>query len=173
MAELTVIGDNQWFGDPRLGSFTVYVDGIKRGRVSPDMSLLIACQPGRHVVRVRQWWYMSARIDIDMQPEQQMALKGGFNQTGNFVSRMFTGVFLPWRAMTLAPSSGRPVTRNYSAQARPTRVWLLLGMLAALVLVLVGVDTSNVALMSIGGAGFFLSQGLAIRQGREFRRHGK
>ncbi len=62
MAELTVIGNSHWFGDPRLGTFTIYVDGANRGRVSPGKSLLITCQPGRHVVRLRQWWYASPRI---------------------------------------------------------------------------------------------------------------
>lgn len=173
MAEFTVIGNSRWFGDPWLGTFTVYVDGIKRGRVSPDESLVVTCRPGRHAVRVRQWWYMSPRIDVEIQPDQQTALKGGFSQTGNLLSRMLTGLFLPWRAMTLAPSSGRPVMSNYSSQTGTARIWWLLGMLAALILVLVGIDSNNVALMSIGGAGFFLSQGLAIRHLREFRRYRK
>lgn len=170
MAELIVIGNSHWFGDPRLGTFTVYVDGIRRGTVSPGESLPIACQPGLHVVRVRQWWYMSPPTDIEILPGRQTALEGRINQSGNFVSRMLTAVFMPWRVMTLVPSSGRPVTGNYYGRPRIARIWLSLGTMAAGVIVLVGANSNSVALMSIGGAGAVLSQVLAIRQVREFRR---
>jgi len=169
-AQLIVAGNSHWFGDSRLGTFTVYVDGLKVGSVAPGDFLLIPCQPGHHVVRVRQWWFMSPPIDVEIRPEQQTALEGRFNQNGNLVSRMLTGLFLPWRTMTLMPSSSRPVTGNYNGQPRTAGIWYWLGMIAALALLLVGIKSSNVALMSIGGAGFLLSQGLAFRQLREFRR---
>jgi hypothetical protein len=101
-----------------------------------------------------------------------MRLEGRVNQTGNIVGRMLTVLFTPWRAMTLTPSSGRPVTGDYPRQARTARIWLL-GMLAALALARVGANSDNVALMSISCAGFVLSQVMAIRQVREFRRYRK
>jgi hypothetical protein len=169
VAELTVFGNGQWFGDPRLGTVVVYVDGIKRGRVSPGESLLVTCAPGRHEVRVRQWWYMSPRIDVEIQPEQQTILKGGINQTGSIIWRILVTLFMPWRAMTLAQSPGSAVTGNYAGQAHNARIWGL-GIIAGLTLALVGVNSNNVPLMVIGGAGYLLSQGLVIRQAREFRR---
>jgi hypothetical protein len=169
VAELIVFGNSQWFGDPRLGTVVVYVDGIKRGKVSPGDSLLITCEPGRHAVRVRQWWYMSPRIDVEMRPEQQTILKGSINQTGNVISRILVTLFMPWRAMILVQSSGSAVAGNYAGRALSARIWSL-GIIVGLALALVGVNSSNVPLMVIGGAGYLLSQGLAIRQVREFRR---
>jgi hypothetical protein len=34
-AEFIIDGNNRWFGDARLGTFTVYVDGMKVGSVAP------------------------------------------------------------------------------------------------------------------------------------------
>jgi hypothetical membrane protein len=71
--------------------------------------------------------------------------------------------------MALAQSSGSPVTGNYASQEHGARIWGL-GIIAGLALALVGVNSNDVPLMVIGGAGFLLSQRLAIRQVREFRR---
>jgi hypothetical protein len=100
-ARLIVVGNSQWVGDPRLGTFTVYLDGEKAGKVPPSESLRLTCKAGPHVLRVRQWWYLSRRTNIETYLNQELRLKAGFSRTGNVIARTLTGMFLPWRALSL------------------------------------------------------------------------
>jgi hypothetical protein len=68
---IEVFQDRQWAGDPRLGTFTVYVDGVRAGIVRPLDKLTISLAGGVHSIRIRQWWYRSPTVTVDIQEEGQ------------------------------------------------------------------------------------------------------
>lgn len=61
---IEVFQDRQWAGDPRLGTFTVYVDGVRAGKVRPLDTVSFPVTGGTHSIRIRQWWYRSPTVTV-------------------------------------------------------------------------------------------------------------
>jgi hypothetical protein len=101
-ATLEVSTDRQWFGDPRLGTFIVYLDGNRAGMVPPRGQLVLHPAPGRHVLRARQWWYLSPRLEIEVGAGTHVDVRVDVIREGTFPFRMLRMIFTPWRGLTLA-----------------------------------------------------------------------
>jgi len=100
-AHIVVRTHRQWFGDPRLGTFVVYLDNERAGVLPPEGRLDLQCDPGDHVVRIRQWWYRSHPIRLCLLPAQSLNLNADIVRTGGLLIRMATLILTPGRALTL------------------------------------------------------------------------
>jgi hypothetical protein len=98
---ILVKSHRKWFGDQRLGAFKVSVDGVPAGKVPPDGSLDVTCDPGSHTVRIRQWWYRSEPAQIHVSAGETVALKADIPRDGNPVARVAAFMFTPWRVLSL------------------------------------------------------------------------
>ena len=101
-----VVGTNRrWYGDPRLGTFVVFVDGKKAGAVPPEGSLRIPCAAGSHRVSARQWWYRSRPYELVAAPGTTTRLEVDVIRRGSIPRRMLTLMFTPWRGVTIGPAA--------------------------------------------------------------------
>jgi hypothetical protein len=100
-ATLNVSTDRTWFGEPRLGAFVVSLDGKRAGTLPPRGQLVLHCAAGRHVLRARQWWYSSPRLEIELSAGSHADVRVDVIREGAFPSRMLRMIFTPWRALTL------------------------------------------------------------------------
>lgn len=101
-ATLKVSTDRKFFGDPRLGTFVVYLDGTRAGIVPPGGQLVLHSAPGGHVLRARQWWYLSPRLEIEVGAGTHVDVRVDVIREGAFPSRMLRMILTPWRGLTLA-----------------------------------------------------------------------
>ena len=72
---IEIFRDRQWAGDPRLGTFTVYLDGVRAGMVRPLDKATIAVGGGMHAIRIRQWWYRSPTVTVAVQEGQRVRFR--------------------------------------------------------------------------------------------------
>ena len=72
---IEVFQDRQWAGDPRLGTFTLYLDGTRAGLVRPLSKLRVDVEPGPHSLKTRQWWYRSPVITVEVEAGEVVRLK--------------------------------------------------------------------------------------------------
>ena len=100
-ATITVFQDRSWFGDRRLGAFVLTVDGKRAGVVRVQGSLTVDVQPGQHVLRVRQWWYRSRAVRVDVQAAETVRLKAGVDRSVGFLRRWVRFMFKPSTALSL------------------------------------------------------------------------
>jgi hypothetical protein len=101
-ATIVIATGRDWFGDPRLGTFTVYLDGKKAGKLPPRGRLVLTCQSGKHVARIRQWWYLSPRVEVDVGEATSLVLDADVTHRGSMARRALTMMFAPWRGLSLA-----------------------------------------------------------------------
>lgn len=99
-ATVTVENVRQWIGKQRRGAVSVRLDGKKIGLVFPEQKRSYPCPQGRHSVRVRQWWYFSARLDVELQPGEEILLVAD-RPRGNILVAMAVLMFRPWRSISL------------------------------------------------------------------------
>jgi hypothetical protein len=99
---IVIESHRQWFGDQRLGTFTASLDGSRVGKVPPEGRVDLLCEPGHHVVRIRQWWYRSKPMQVDVPAGHVVTLNADIPRSGNLVARMVTFIFTPWRALSLS-----------------------------------------------------------------------
>jgi hypothetical protein len=104
-ASIVVSTSRPWYGDPRLGTFTVYLDGAKAGKLPPQGSLRISCPSGRHRVRVRQWWYLSRPFELTVGPASTSHLDVDLVREGSVVRRLLILMFAPWRGIAVSAVS--------------------------------------------------------------------
>jgi hypothetical protein len=99
----TIVVENtrKWFGDQRLGAFHVALDGTRAGVASPGQQLDIACIPGPHTVRIRQWWYRSKPVTVDLRAGEVLRLVASTPRGGNLLIRMAILIFRPSRSLSL------------------------------------------------------------------------
>lgn len=98
-----------WIGDPRLGTFVVYLDGKRAGVLPPLGSLRIQCAPGRHRLTARQWWYRSRPFELDLAANTEVRLTVDVVRDGSLLRRILLLMLMPWRGVTVqaAPVAGR------------------------------------------------------------------
>ena len=65
-SRIVVANDYRWIGNPQAAGFAVYVDGKHAGVAPLGETFSQKVDPGRHVVRVRLWYFLSPRVDLDV-----------------------------------------------------------------------------------------------------------
>jgi hypothetical protein len=98
---ITVESHRQWFGDQRLGTWTVYVDRNAIGKLSPEGVVECRCPTGIHVVRIRQWWYWSESVEVDVLEGLNAIFEADIPRNGSLLVRLLKFVFVPGRALLL------------------------------------------------------------------------
>lgn len=89
----------QWFGNPRLGCITVWIDRAKVGRIQSPGTLETPVTPGIHMVRVGQWWFRSVSYTISVGLSECLVVECISPRDGNFFKQMLVFMFAPWRAL--------------------------------------------------------------------------
>jgi hypothetical protein len=117
-AAIIVFQDRYWFGDPRLAAFTVSVDGKKVGRAALNSSLRVPVSPGRHTVRIRQWWFRSSRITVEVSSGSNVKLKADA-PTG--FAGMVKLMFRPSTALMLESSDIQPNRADANTRLRASQ----------------------------------------------------
>jgi hypothetical protein len=103
-AVIVVANDASWNGDQRLGTMTVYVDGRRVGSAPPEGKAVIAVTPGDYAARIRQWWYRSAVLTVNVGVGDRRRLAG--NRPNGLVG--FARLLLqPFHGLTLSPTDDR------------------------------------------------------------------
>jgi hypothetical protein len=102
-ATIVVSNTQLWSGDQRLGAFYVTLDGLRAGVAFPGDRATISCAPGRHVVRIRQWWFKSDPVTVEVGPAQELHFVASGPRGGNAAARMITLLVRPSRSLKLDP----------------------------------------------------------------------
>lgn len=105
-AQIVVENARKWFGDQRLGAFHVALDGAGAGMAFPGQQLNVECAPGTHTVRIRQWWYRSRPVTVDLSPGERCHLVADAPRGGGLLRRMATLMVRPSRSLSLNKGQG-------------------------------------------------------------------
>jgi hypothetical protein len=98
---IVVSSHRHWFGDQRLSSWSVTLDGKVVGKLLPEGNVNLRCEAGAHVVRIRQWWYRSRPTEVHVTDGQTVNLVADIPREGSIVGRMFFFIVAPGRALSL------------------------------------------------------------------------
>lgn len=98
----TIVVENvrSWVGNQKRGAVHVSLDGHNEGTALPNDRLVLSCAPGLHRVRVRQWWYRSAPLNVEVQPREELELVAD-RPKGNLLTCTAVLMFRPWRSISL------------------------------------------------------------------------
>jgi len=88
-----VFQDRKWLGNPRLGSFVVYIDRKRAGVAAVGGELASGVAKGRDEVRIRQWWYRSQTIEVTIEGDEVLRLRGDIPRSMGFMRRMVQATF--------------------------------------------------------------------------------
>lgn len=98
---IVVFQDRAWFGGPKRGCFVVYVDGNRVG-VAPVMGEIASTvTPGTHSVRIRQWWYRSPRVKVDVGTDAVVRLRADGPSALGLLRRMARMLLSPSTSLVL------------------------------------------------------------------------
>ncbi len=101
-AEITICNDYRWIGDPRLGRFSVFVDGEELGRAEVASSFQTALPTGDHRIQVRLWrWYRSPELLCSLKAGQHLFLRADIDRTVSLPRRMGKMLVTPRRSLRL------------------------------------------------------------------------
>ncbi len=100
-AVIAIRNDYMWIGSPRLGEFSIYVDGRYAGRAALGATEKIPVSPGTHTVRVRLWWYLSPRVTVEINSGSAVYFKVDIPRNRNLLNRMVKGMFDPFHLPVL------------------------------------------------------------------------
>jgi len=98
-ARIAVFQDRAWFGDPRLGAFVLYLDGVRAGTVPVLGSYSTLLDAGNHSVRIRQWWYRSRTLSVVIADGETLRLRADVPHGPKSFLRL---VFRPSSSLTLS-----------------------------------------------------------------------
>lgn len=70
-----IFQDRDWFGIARRGAFTVYVDRSRFGSLALKSTIRIALPEGVHRLRIRQFYFMSPTVTINVVRDETLRLK--------------------------------------------------------------------------------------------------
>ncbi len=90
-----------WAGDPRLGAFVVSVDGNRIGVAPVQGESSSEVSAGRHTVRIRQWWFRSPSVQVDVASGQVVRLRADNDRSVGVPRRMGRMFVHPFRSLTL------------------------------------------------------------------------
>ncbi len=127
-ASLVIESIRDWFGDQRLGAFHLYLDGKKAGIILPRQSLSVMARPGPHILRIRQWWFLSPVVSIEVAPGEKMRLTADVELKGNLAKRMLTLMTKPSRSLILNPVSDASLIRSVLRRRSYSAPMLLAGL---------------------------------------------
>lgn len=96
-----VFQDRKWFGDPRLGTFVVIVDGRREGVAPVRGQVVVRVKPGVHRVRVRQWWYRSPELELTVPDGATVRLRADIPKQIGVGKRIARFIFKPSHSLTL------------------------------------------------------------------------
>lgn len=100
---LVVVNDYQWVGNPLLGAFRIYADGKQAGVALPGGDdLNVPVEPGQHTLRVRLWYYLSPRVDVNVQPGETLRFHADIPRTLPLWRRMTRALVHPFHSLALA-----------------------------------------------------------------------
>jgi hypothetical protein len=116
-ASIRVDHRRTWFGDQRLGAFRLSLDGQRVGVVMPGEIFDLTVTPGPHTLRIRQWWYRSPPLAVEVDPSEVVLLDADVDRSVGAFRRFLILLFKPSRALTLARSPdvllpGGPMSRS-------------------------------------------------------------
>ncbi len=106
---IVVERNRDWFGDPRFGTFAVYLDHARAGRLRPKDRLGRRCAAGGHVLRIRQWWYRSKPVQVTVSEARTVTLTADILRDGNLMRRMAILLLTPSEALSLKEASEGPL----------------------------------------------------------------
>lgn len=102
MGRLVVFQDRKWVvADPRLGAFSVSIDGLRVGIAHVGGEVGSDVLPGKHRVRIRQWWYRSPPLEVEVLNGQTVRLRADIDRSIGVVRRMGRMLLHPSRSLTL------------------------------------------------------------------------
>ena len=96
--------NRDWHANPRLGELIVYLDGRNVGRLPRPGRLRVPCESGDHMLRIRQWWYLSPRLPVALTDGEQVTIEADF-ACQSLSRRFLRFTFVPWRAWSLNTTS--------------------------------------------------------------------
>ena len=100
-ATITVFQDRQWVGVSRLGAFVVAIDGRGIG-VAPVLGTISTeVPPGSHVVRIRQWWFRSPPLAVELHGGDHVRIRADIDRSVGAVRRTAKWLIAPNKALTL------------------------------------------------------------------------
>ena len=73
-ATLIVANNYRWIGNPSAVGFIVYLDGRRIGVAPLGEELAVQVDAGRHIVRVRLWYFLSPKLAVEARPGQTLRL---------------------------------------------------------------------------------------------------
>lgn len=111
-AAIEVFNDYRLIGDPRFGNFAVYIDGVKAGVAVLGGSVVARVEPGPHTIRVRYGWYLSPRVDVDVEPAELARFGADVPREGPLAWRMLKLFFDPFHSLTLVKDDGHRLGRG-------------------------------------------------------------
>jgi hypothetical protein len=105
--------DRDWFGPPRRGAFAVYVDGSHFGTLATKSTIRMTLPIGPHRLRIRQFYFMSPTVNINVESGQTLRLKADIPRIP--LLRRFLQMLRISRALDLSILEGKEEIRAQSA----------------------------------------------------------
>jgi hypothetical protein len=152
----------QWIGDPRLGSFQLYVDGKHRGTVPPGGCIAVEVSSDTdHAIQVRLWhWFRSARIRLTIGTGEHLVLQADVDRTVPAIMRLARGMLQPWSALSIRTGAVVASATEYTtgiAEREPRRlrqkrlmVWDGVLSVGGFVLLIKGIEVAVMPLWTTG-----------------------
>jgi hypothetical protein len=174
---IIVFQDREWFGDPRLGAFTMSVDSKRVGKVILHGECACQVVPGVHSVRIRQWWYRSPVVNVNVASGMTTRLRGDIPLSLSFLKRMAKFALSPSSCLVLEPAGVTTdqtrvsASRRVSEQGRRAALGNTVASIVGFVIVLIGaIKTAPVLivlglLLVVGGTALALRRILSARKG--------
>jgi hypothetical protein len=141
LSEIVVANDYVWIGVPRLGAFTVAIDGQRVGKAPLNRGLRWPVAPGTHTVRVQQWhWYKSPRLTVEVLPAMSTVLRAN-KPAGPVWKAMLRLAVRPFTSLSLEPDTrplGQPLAPaglNAATRNRRQRALQIYAVVTSLVFV--------------------------------------
>ena len=100
-SRIVVANDYQWIGNPRAAGFAVYVDSKHVGVAPLGETFSEQVDPGRHVLRVRLWYFLSPRLELDVKPGETRRFSADIPRKLPLWRRMMRGMVDPFHSLSL------------------------------------------------------------------------
>lgn len=97
--------DRDWFGPPRRAAFAVYVDGSHFGTLAIKSTIRMTLPIGPHRLRIRQFYFMSPTVNINVESGQTLRLKADIPRIP--LLRRFLKMLRIFRALDLSILEGK------------------------------------------------------------------